>query len=135
MKIVICLDYSSFTEEVLSTVRTFVDTLISAEITVIHVIDEQLFYPTTGFEVQLGEDMESESKKLESLCIEHLGNNISYLVEYGIPVLKIDDMLSQIDYDLLVAGSHSRHGLGARLVGSFTEHLLRNTSKPLLIIP
>ena len=135
MKIIICLDYSSLTEEVLNTTKSFINSLNSAEITVLHVIDEQLFYATTGYEIQLGEDLESESKKLEELCIQYLGADVNYMVEYGIPKLKIDEMLMQINYDLLIVGRHSRHGLGDRLVGSFAEHILRNSIKPVLIIP
>lgn len=135
MNIVICLDYSSFTEEVLNTAGSFISSLKEAEVTVLHIIDEQLFYATTGYEVQLGEDLESESKKLEALCMEYLGPDIVYNSAYGIPQLKIDEMLGELNYDLVIAGSHSRHGLGERLVGSFAEHLLRNTTKPVLIIP
>ncbi len=135
MKIIICLDYSSFTERVLSTTKSFIDSLNSAEITVLHIIDEQLFYATTGYEIQLGENLESESDELKELCIQYLGADVNYIVEYGIPKLKIDEMIAQINYDLLIAGSHSRHGLGERLVGSFAEHILRNCKKPVLIIP
>ena len=135
MKIFICLDYSSFTEQVLNTAKSFVESLKAADITVLHVIDEQLFFATTGYEVQLGEDLQSESKKLKELCIQYLGADVKYIEEYGIPQLKIDEVLKEMDYDLLIAGSHSRHGLGERLVGSTAEHLLRNSKKPVLIIP
>ena len=135
MKIFICLDYSSFTEKVLNTTKSFVESLKAADITVLHVIDEQLFFATTGYEVQLGEDLQNESKKLKELCIQYLGAGVKYIEEYGIPRLKIDEVLKEIDYDLLIAGSHSRHGLGERLVGSTAEHLLRNSKKPVLIIP
>jgi len=135
MKIVICLDNTSFRKKILATAKSFVGDLKSVEITILHIIDEQLFYATTGYEVQLGEDLETESKELKKLCVHYLGVNIKYISEYGVPKLKIDEMLVQMDYDLLIAGTNSRYGIGERLVGSFAEHILRNSRKPVLIIP
>jgi len=135
MKIVTCLDYSSFTEEVLTTIKSFISSISNPQITVLHIIDQQLFYPVTGYEIPLGEDIEKNSAELQELCIKYLGNSINYIAAYGIPALKADEMLAGMDYDLLIAGSHSRHDLGSRLVGSFAEHLLRNSTKPILIIP
>lgn len=135
MKILICLDNSSFAEKLLAAVKTFTDSFTSAAISVVHIVDEQLFYPTTGYEVQLTETLQSESKKLKELCIQYLGPDVNFVEEFGIPRLKIDEVLNEMDYDLLIAGSHSSHGLGERLMGSFAEHLLRISKKPVLIIP
>lgn len=135
MKIILCLDYSSFTEQVLGTVKTFIDSLNNAEITVLHIIDEQLFFATTGYEVTLGETLENESQELKELCIEYLGEEINFQEECGIPKLKVEEVLAEAEFDLLIAGSHSRHGLAGRLLGSFAEHLVRISNKPVLIIP
>ena len=135
MNIVLFLDYSSFTENVLETVKSFTTLVHGHSITVVHIIDEQLFYPTSGFEVALGETMHHESEELEELCKEYLGEGITYIEEFGIPKLKAEEKLEELEFDLLIAGSHSRHGLGSRLLGSFAEHLLRISKKPVLIIP
>jgi len=135
MQIVLCLDYSSFTEKILSEAKKLTEDLKAVDLTVIHVIDQALFYATTGFEVQLGEQLDEESKALHKLCVENFGPGVKYLEEYGIPRLKIDEMLEDMQYDMLIVGSHSRHGLGERLVGGVAEHLLRTGRKPILIIP
>jgi nucleotide-binding universal stress UspA family protein len=134
MKIILCIDYSSFTEKMLNTVKYFVASIKEPEITVLHIIDQQLFYGTTGYEVQLNEDLQRESKELKELCILNLGPNVNYMEEYGIPNLKINEVM-QTDHDLLIIGSHGRHGLRERLVGSTAEHVLRNSKKPVLVVP
>ena len=135
MKIVICLDYSSFTERVLTTAQNFINGLKTADISIVHVIDESLFYATSGFDVQLGDGLNKESQELHELSKKHLGENIKYIEECGIPKLKIDELLEQLDYDILLVGSHSQSELEERLLGSMAEHLLRNSNKPVLIIP
>ena len=135
MKILLCLDYSSFTKEVLATAKSFVESLKTAELSVLHVIDKQLFFATTGYETQLSEDLQRESEELKRLCVQYLGLNVKYIEEYGIPNLEIDETIEQTEYDLLIIGNHGRHGLGERLLGSTAEHLLRHSKKPVLIIP
>lgn len=135
MDIIICLDYSSYTEHVLKTVKKFTDGYKGSKITVIHIIDEMLFTPTTGYEIQLDETINEESAELKRLCTQYLGHSINYIEECGIPKLKIDELLAEQDFDLLIVGNHSRQSLGRRLVGSVAEHLLRNVDKPILIIP
>src|ERR1700733_10758805 len=99
MKIIVCLDYSSFTNKLLSDVKSFVDNVTSKEIAVLHIVDEPLYYPTTCYEVQLSDSLQSESKQLKSLCTEYLGADIDFIEEFGIPKLKIDEVLSQMNYD------------------------------------
>lgn len=133
MKLLIFLDYSSYTGNILSAVKNFVNSLKSADITVIHIIDERLFLLTTGAETQVSESLEIECTELEQMCYDYLGK-IRFLKKYGIPKSEIEYAMSIITYDMIIAGSHSRHGL-ERLVGSSAEGILRHATKPVLIIP
>jgi nucleotide-binding universal stress UspA family protein len=45
------------------------------------------------------------------------------------------DALRTIDPQLVVAGTHARHGLGALLAGSVAEAVARNVAVPTLIVP
>ena len=135
MKIIIFVDYSSFTEHLLSSVKGIIGSFKAPEITVVHVIDERLFYATTGYEVQLDEEINDESSKLHELCHQYLGENIHYVEDFGIPKQKIDECLEDQQYDIAIAGTHSRHNLGDRILGSIAEHLLKHSKKPVLIIP
>lgn len=135
MRIVICLDYSSFTQKILSVTQSIIITMDDTEVYVIHIIDQMLFSATTGYELQLNDDLQEESKNLKEMAVKYLGDKIQYIEDYGSPRVKIDEILGQIDYDLLVIGTHARRNLGERLMGGIAEHLLRNARKPLLIIP
>lgn len=135
MHIVLCLDYSPFTKNVLNTMQMLVESLKEAKVTVIHIIDETLFSAGTGEEQQLNEDLKRDSDDLKQLASKYLGDKINYVEAYGIPRQKIDEILSGISYDILAVGSHSRSFTGARMLGSLAEHLLRNSTKPVFVIP
>ncbi len=134
MRIILCLDYSPFTEKVLAAMQGILQALKSYEISVIHVIDETLFSAGAGYEMQMNEDLKSDSKQLKKLSIQYLGEKVNYIEEYGIPRQKIDELLAASNYDILAVGSHSRSILGTRLLGGVAEHLLRNSPKPVLVI-
>ena len=135
MKIVICLDYNSFTEKLLGIVKNVVDNMKNAEINVIHIIDLSLFYGTSSFDEELIKDLEDNSDKLKALCIQYLGDKIAYIKESGLPALKIGELLDSSPYDMLIVGTHGKKLLGERLIGSLAERLLHNSKKPVLIIP
>ncbi len=135
MRIVLCLDYSAFTEKVLATMQDLVRAFKEPDVTVIHVIDQTLFTGGTGFEIQLKEDLDNDGENLKKLSVQYLGKNIDFIQEYGIPRLKIDEILAGLDYDLLAVGNHSKSILGTRRIGGIAEHLLLNSTKPVLIIP
>ena len=135
MRIIICLDYTTFTQKILETIQPFVQALGDAEVYVLHVIDQMLFSATTGYELQLSDDLKNESTMLQEMAVKYLGGKINYIEEFGSPRLKIDEVLNEINYDLLIIGTHARRTLGGRLVGGIAEHLLRNATKPLMIVP
>ena len=135
MRIVLCLDYSRFTEKVLVTMQTLVQSLKECKISVIHIIDQTLFTGGTGFEIQLNEDLQNDIENLKKLSVQYLGKDINFIEEYGIPRIRIDEILASSDYDLLAIGSHSKSILGTRRIGSEAQHLLINSTKPVLIIP
>jgi nucleotide-binding universal stress UspA family protein len=135
MKILICLDNSSVTEKILAFSKKLASELKSPEITVLHIIDETLFFSTTGVEVALGETLAAESNELKKMCEKYLGKKASYMEVYGMPRLKIEEMLVQVEHDMLVVGSYGRHGLAGRLLGGFAQHVLGVSKKPVIFIP
>jgi len=135
MNIVVCVDFSTFTEKMMVTVAGFLSSVKDANVSVLHVIDESMYYAATGAEVAIGSQMESENKQLKEMVTIYLGKNIHYIEESGVPRIKITEVLNTLNYDLLVIGSHSTHGLGSRLMGGMAEHLMHNSTKPVLFIP
>jgi len=134
MHIALCLDYSSFTEEVLTAMQSVVQSFKEYKVSVIHIIDEALFTVGTGFEIQLNEDLKRDSGDLKKLSIQYLGANVNYIEEYGIPRQKIDGILGALDHDMLAIGNHSKSILGTPRLGGIAEHLLLNSAKPVLVI-
>jgi nucleotide-binding universal stress UspA family protein len=135
MKVILCLDYSPFTEEVLATMHDFLLELKHHEITVIHILDERLILEDTGFETQLEAGLKKDSESLKKMCIKFLGEKVQYMDRFGHPKEKIDEILASQKYDLLAIGSHSRSILGVKVLGGVAEHLLRNSKKPVFVIP
>ena len=135
MRIVLCLDYSAFTEKVLATMQDLVRSFKDPAVTVIHVIDQTLFTGGTGFEIQLNNDLENDGENLKKLSVQYLGENIDFIEECGIPRVNIDEILAGLNYDLLAIGNHSKSILGTMRIGGVAEHLLLASTKPILIIP
>ncbi len=135
MKITICLDTSSYTEKILDGMKSIVMGFTTPEITVLHIIDETMLYATTGAETQINETLQNENQQLADLCKQYFGADINYIAEYGQPKLKSDEMLATLSFDLLVVGAHSHQNFENRLLGSFAEHLLQNSRKPILVVP
>jgi nucleotide-binding universal stress UspA family protein len=135
MKIVVCVDYASNTEEYLQRCKNFIDAVCLPETIVIHIVDETLFYPTSGFEVPAGDEIKAETEKMAALVAQFLPNNQQFIEEMGVPKQRIPEILAATEYDLLIMGTHSRHGLEKRLMGGLAEHLLSLSKKPILVIP
>jgi nucleotide-binding universal stress UspA family protein len=135
MNIVVCVDFSTFTEKMMATVAGFVAAVKDAHVSVVHVVDESMYYAATGAEVEIAHQIESENRQLKEMVTLYLGKNIQYIEESGIPRMKISEILNTLNYDLLVIGSHSTHGLGSKLMGGMAEHLMHNSHKPVLFIP
>ncbi len=135
MHIILCLDYSANTSRILVSLQNMLPLFKDPKVSVIHIVDQALFASGTGYELQLGADIEDEGKELKALCSQYLGENVNYVEEYGVPMQMIDEILAQSDYDLLAIGTHSRSLLSNRLLGGEAEHLLRNIKKPVLVIP
>jgi len=135
MRVILCIDYSPFTEKILATMQTLLHSCKDCEVSVIHIIEETAFVAGTGFETQLFEDLQTDGEQLKKLCQEYLGNGIDFIEEYGTPREKIDEILAASNYDILAIGSHSKNILGSRVLGSVAKHLLTVGEKPVLVIP
>ena len=57
------------------------------------------------------------------------------LIREGKPYLEILKIMDEEEVDLVVMGASGKHGLDRVILGSVTERVVREASKPLLIIP
>jgi nucleotide-binding universal stress UspA family protein len=90
---------------------------------------------TNGEEEQLMKELKEESNRIYNMAKKQLGDGFTYLEEYGAPKAKLDEVLENASYDLLIAGTRGRSLLASALFGSVAEHLLHHMKHPLLIVP
>ena len=92
----------------------------------------------------LFEDLETEGKQIlkelkQELSIECPDKsdslNFTRLIREGKPYLEILKIMDEENVDLVVMGASGRHGFDRVILGSVTERVVREASKPLLIIP
>lgn len=128
MKILICLDYSSVTDKLLHYTKSLVKQVKCAEVTILHIVNETLFYITAGFDGSNSGDTGSEQKELVDFCTRYLGKGFGNSPGHNaVPV-------SHPNYDMLLIGGDRHQGIGARLWGGFSEQLLPANKKPLSIV-
>lgn len=55
-------------------------------------------------------------------------------IERGVPQLKILEIEQEEDVDAIILGSHGRSNLKEMLLGSVSEHVIRHSKKPVIVI-
>lgn len=102
-----------------------------AKLSIIHVVDnlpitDAAYGPVIPFEVDLTEELMTAAKKRLTDQIEKQGLKIeNQWLELGSPKLEIIRIADENDIDLIVVGSHGRHGL-ALLLGSTANGVLHH---------
>jgi nucleotide-binding universal stress UspA family protein len=73
-------------------------------------------------------------RKLAVLAAEALGKEVATRVEHGQPASEILRVCRETSCDLLVVGTHGRHGLERAIFGSVAEKLVRSAPCPVLSV-
>jgi nucleotide-binding universal stress UspA family protein len=149
-KILIALDYDPAAEKIAEKGYELAQSL-GADVTLLHVVSEAFYYssrnysPIMGFEgfnnldmVQLTnlEELKKAAQNFLDMSKKHLGNDaIKTVVKEGSFEESILETAEEINADVIVLGSHGRHGLDKILLGSVAEQVLHKTDIPLFIIP
>lgn len=149
-KVLIALDYNPTAQKVAESGYAMARAM-DAEITLLHVISESVYYSSLDYSPIMGFNgfLETIPMKLDSneglklaalqfleKSKEHLENkNISTLVKEGDFAKAILKTAKEIKADIIILGSHSRKWLENVVIGSVTEQVLRDTTIPLIIIP
>ncbi|MES2850796.1 MAG: universal stress protein [Bacteroidota bacterium] len=146
-KIIIALDYDPGAEKVAQTGYELAKAL-QAEITLMHVIGNPAYYASayspimgfTGFDETFMQtedrSMHNEAKRFLEEVKQHLGDEtIKISVLDGEVDEAIMSFLSIQKADMLVMGTHTRHGLDKLLMGNIAEKVLRHIQVPLVAVP
>lgn len=109
----------------------------NAKLTIVHAVEHinaygvAQAYPTV---IDLEEQMVSEAKQSLNKLADKYGINAEHrLVEVGSPKIVILNYAEQIKSDLIIVGSHGRHGMGL-LLGSTANAVLHNAHSDVLAV-
>ena len=149
-KVLIALDYDPTAQKVAEAGFSMAKSM-NADTTLLHVINDPVFYSTSGYSPIMGFSgyMEVSPIQLESVdglkdaslqyldkSRQHLGDKtIQTIVKEGDFAESILETAKEMHADIIVIGSHSRKWLENIVMGSVTEKVLHHTSIPLLIVP
>jgi len=149
-KILIAIDYNPTAQNIAQTGYSLAKSM-SAEITLLHVVADYTYYSSLDYSPILGFDSFSNLGMIQTNTVAELqtaagdylqkmksflgDDNIKTIVKDGDSGDAILDAAREINADIIVMGSHSRHGLDKILIGSVAEKVLRNSRIPLFIIP
>lgn len=100
-----------------------------AKLTLLHVIDympiaDSAYGPAVPFDVELSEELMQTAKRRLAKLSEELGVSKSQCrVEIGSPKVEVIRVAEEIGIDLIIVGSHGKHGLQL-LLGSTSNSVL-----------
>jgi nucleotide-binding universal stress UspA family protein len=149
-KVLIALDYNPTAQKVAETGFSLA-TSLGAELTLLHVITDPVFYATSGFSPIMGfngyvdvsptvldsiDGLKNASLQYLDKTKQHLGDaTIQTLVKEGDFAETILKTAKELHSDIIVIGSHSQKWLENILMGSVTERVLHQSTVPLFIVP
>lgn len=149
-KILIALDYDPPAQKIAEQGYALAKAM-NAEVILLHVVSEAMYYsslnysPILGYEgfnnlnmVQLtnGDELKKAAQDYLDKSKQYLGDEtIKTIIEEGDFGDSILAVASRLSADVIVMGSHRRHGIDKILMGSVAEQVLHKTEVPLFIIP
>jgi len=131
--ILVALECSKETEAVLKKAKRIASAQENAEICLLHVVIDVVAVDWVGMPGQVPPPIDQEELSVSAAnylkpMIEAAGLSPENLtMRYGFAAQEILDQAKEINADLIIAGSHARHGL-ERLLGS-TAHRILNLSE------
>ncbi len=141
MKILVCVDLSDSTEEILKRIEVLCRPM-NAKVWLLH--NAMPEPDTIEFKVDPIEARESLAKKFhqQHRQIQELaerfrksGVDATALLVHGKTVDVILKEAADLDIDVIVVGSHGHSAMYQLLVGSISEGVLQGSSKPVLVVP
>jgi nucleotide-binding universal stress UspA family protein len=147
--VVVGTDFSEQATRALRTAFELARSHAPAELHVVHAstaasIAAGYAIPLGGLAACPGQDLDEEHAALVRHLDEQLGK-LPGFAECGVsvmshvlldaPMFAITRLASELDADVIVVGSHGRHGVARWLLGSVAEAVVRQASSPVLVVP
>lgn len=107
----------------------------NAQLSVITVVPNVPYYMASGMASITGveEQLEENSRERLEEAKEKIGMDATFLVKHGSAKLEIVRVAKKIGADLIVIGSHGRHGV-QRLLGSTASGVLHRADQDVLVV-
>ena len=141
MKILVCVDLSDSTEEILKIIGKLCRPL-SAKIWLLHNAmpePETIEFKVDPIQARecLAEKFHHQHRQIQELAerLRKSGVDATALLVHGKTVDTILTEAADLDIDLIVVGSHGHGAMYQLLVGSISEGVLHGSSRPVLVIP
>ena len=141
MNLLVAIDLSEASERVLAAAAQ-VAHFTAAHAYLVHVVpDEPAFI---GYEAgpesvrqSVAAELREEHRQLQdfSQALRERGLNVTALLVQGYTVDMLLREADRLDATLLVCGSHGRGAVYDLLIGSVSEHLIRRSTRPVLVVP
>lgn len=149
-KVLIAIDYDPSSQKVAETGFAVAQSM-SAEVVLLHVLAEPLYYSSADFSPIMGFMGYKDSnpvlldsiegvREISATYLEkvkhHLGDEkIVCVIKEGALATEILKASKENHADVIVIGSHSRGWLEKALLGTVTENVLKDSKIPVLIVP
>ncbi len=136
--ILLAADFSTAGEKIAARAKSLAD-VFQAKLSILHVLDD-IPMPDTGYGTRIPVDtpveyglLESERGKLIALGTAFGVDPADLWLIWGVPKDEIARLADKIAADLIIVGTHERHGL-ALLLGSTANGVLHHASCDLLAL-
>ena len=139
MKILMAIDASKFSEDVLSAVKAQFRAQ-DTEVCVLHVLQPVSPAPPPQMAAAYVPELESQKKPAHELveriasALQKAGFKVTGVVEIGDIREKIIDSAAEWQADLIVVGSHGQRGIQRFLLGSVAEFVARHAKCSVQIV-
>jgi len=113
---------------------------VGATVKVVHVYQIPLYSFPDGVIVapaELAAELSDKAQKNLDTTVaarKNRGVEISGLLVSGVSWEEISDLASKSQADLIVMGTHGRHGIQRALLGSVAEKVIRSSTVPVLVV-
>jgi nucleotide-binding universal stress UspA family protein len=122
-----------------------------AAVGMVNIVEPALTAPVAGTDPMMGlpaqgigiDEMEildiqkSQSENIVDQTIKKYAGDmeVTHFTDYGSTAEGIIHCAKEFGADLIVIGTHNRHGLDRLLMGSVAEHVVRHSHVPVLVVP
>jgi nucleotide-binding universal stress UspA family protein len=136
-KILLAIDGSSFSEEAAQLTQEFLHAWPQAELIVLYVIPPRSYPMDAGVivpDIEVADQAEVDEAK-KSFDAQFANQpRARFVSSRGVPAEVICDLAAKEDVDLIVVGSHGKGAVRRALLGSVSQAVVHQATKPVLVV-